>query len=73
MVTRSEMLKGVQNKKYMVVQVGCIHCRVSSYPIGAYDTLEEAEKVRKAWHSDDGHHYADIWFINKDNSVGIVE
>ena len=57
----------------MVVQIGCIHCRVSSYPIGAYDTLEEAEKVRKAWHSDDGHHYADIWHINKDNSVGIVE
>ena len=61
------------NKKYMVVQIGCIECKVSSYPVGVYDTLEEAEKVAKAWHSDDGHHYVDIWYINKDNSVGIVK
>ena len=36
------------NKTYMVVQIGCIECGVSSYPVGIYDTLEEAEKVRGA-------------------------
>ena len=65
------------NKKYMVVQIGCIECGVSSYPIGLYDTLEEARKVRKAhpstWESEGGDGYVEIWFINEDSTVGIVE
>ena len=32
------------NKKYMVVQIGCIECGVSSYPIGIYNTLKKAKK-----------------------------
>ena len=36
------------NKKYMVVQIGCIECGVSSYPVGIYDTLEEAQNVKEA-------------------------
>ena len=65
------------NKKYMVVQIGCIECGVSSYPIGIYDTLEEAKKVSKlhpsTWHSEGGDGYVEIWFINEDSTVGIVE
>lgn len=60
------------NKKYMVVQIGCIECRVSSYPIGVYDTLEEAEEVYRAWDSGEGHYYVDIWVINEDNTTGII-
>ena len=65
------------NKKYMVVQIGCIECGVSSYPIGIYDTLEEAKKVSEAhpstWSSEGGPGCTKIWFINEDNTVGIVE
>ena len=61
------------NKKYMVVQIGCIECKISSYPIKVYDTLEEAEEVRSTWDNINGHGYVEIWFINEDNSVGIVE
>ena len=65
------------NKKYMVVQIGCIECGVSSYPIGIYDTLEEAKKVSEAhpstWDSEGGQGYTEIWFINEDAIVGIIE
>ena len=65
------------NKKYMVIQIGCIECGVSSYPIGIYDTLEEAKKVSEShpstWHSEGGDGYVEIWFINEDSTVGIVE
>ena len=57
------------NKKYMVVQIGCIECGVSSYPVGVYDTLEDAEKAYRAWDVEGGHGYAEIWVING-NSVG---
>lgn len=61
------------NKKYMVVQIGCIEYGVSSYPIGIYDTLEEAKKVRGAhtgtWKSEGVDGYVEIWVING-NSVG---
>ena len=65
------------NKKYMVVQIGCIECGVSSYPVGVYNTLEEAENVSRThpstWDSEGGDGYVEIWVINKDNTVGIVE
>ena len=65
------------NKKYMVVQIGCIDCGVSSYPIGIYDTLEEAKKVREAhpstWISEGGDGYVEIWDINTgENFVEIL-
>ena len=60
------------NKKYMVVQIGCIECGVSSYPIGLYVTLEEARKVRKAhpstWESEGGDGYVEIWAVNTGNN-----
>ena len=77
------------NKKYMVVQIGCIECGVSSYPIGLYDTLEEAKKVREShpstWVSEGGEGYVEIWGvstaentveilpINEDSTTGSVE
>ena len=36
------------NKKYMVVQIGCIESGVSSYQIGIYDTKEEGQKAKEA-------------------------
>ena len=60
------------NKKYMVVQIGCIECGVSSYPIGIYDTLEEAKKVREShpstWESEGGDGYVEIWVVNTGNN-----
>ena len=65
------------NKKYMVIQIGCIECGVSSYPVGLYDTLEEARKVREAhpstWESEGGDGYVEIWEVNKEeNTVEIL-
>ena len=65
------------NKKFMVVQIGCIECGVSSYLIGLYDTLEEARKVRKAhpstWESEGGDGYVEIWAIDRgENYVEIL-
>ena len=65
------------NKKYMVVQIGCIECGVSSYPIGLYDTLEEAKKVSKArpstWVSEGGDGYVEIWEVSTaENFVDIL-
>lgn len=52
------------NKKYMVVQIGCIECGVSSYPVGVYNTLEEAENVSRShprtWDSEGGDGYVEI-------------
>ena len=65
------------DKKYMVVQIGCIECGVSSYPIGIYDNLEEAEKVKEAhlstWVSEGGDGYVEIWVVNTgENFVDIL-
>ena len=65
------------NKKYMVVQIGCIECGVSSYPIGIYDTLEEAQKVKEAhpstWKSEGGDGCVEIWEVNTgENFVDIL-
>ena len=56
----------------MVVQIGCIECGVSSYPIGIYNTLKKAKKVRKAhpstWKSEGGQGYTEIWMVNTGNN-----
>ena len=55
----------------MVVQIGCIECGVSSYPIGIYDTLGEAIKVKEAhtstWKNEGGDGYVEIWVVNKED------
>lgn len=33
-------------KRYLVFNIGCIECGVSSNVVGTYGTIEEAEKVR---------------------------
>ena len=65
------------NKKYMVVQIGCIECGVSSYPVGIYNTLKKAKKVRKAHPntqvSEGGQGYTEIWAVNTgENFVEIL-
>ena len=49
---------------FLVYQVGCIECGVSSYPIKKVDTLEEAQGVAKdhpsPWDSEGGDGYVTI-------------
>ena len=44
--------------KYLVLQVGCIECGVSSYPIKICSTLEEARECKKqhpdTWEAEGG-------------------
>lgn len=65
------------NKRYIVVQIGCIKCGVSSYQVGIYDTLEEAQNAKEAhpstWKSKGGNGYVAILVINEDNSIGTIE
>jgi hypothetical protein len=46
------------DKKYLVFQVGCSECGVSSYPIKVCTTLQEAEEIEKkhpsTWDSEGG-------------------
>ena len=50
--------------KYLVFQVGCLECGVSSYPIKVTETLEEAQVVSDAhpstWDSEGGDGYVTI-------------
>ena len=66
----------MENKKYMVLQIGCIECGVSSYPIGVYNTLEEAREVEKnhpsTWDSEHGDGYTEIWAINENNETEML-
>ena len=49
---------------YLVYQVGCIECGVSSYPIKVCETLMEARNVRDShpstWESEGGDGYVTI-------------
>jgi hypothetical protein len=49
---------------YLVFQVGCIECGVSSYPIKVCETLEEARAVAadhpSTWKSEGGDGYITI-------------
>jgi len=59
--------------KYLVYQVGCIECGVSSYPIKVTQTLEEAEDVAEihpsTWESEGGEGYVTIIDLLKCKSV----
>ena len=36
------------NKKYIVVQIGCIGCGISSYPVGVYYNIRRSKQsIRK--------------------------
>jgi hypothetical protein len=54
---------------YLVYQVGCIECGVSSYPVKVCQTLKEAEEVQanhpSTWESEGGDGYCTI--IDLDN------
>lgn len=48
--------------KYLVFQIGCIECGVSSYPIQTTYTLEEAKRIAEnhpsTWDTEGGEGYA---------------
>jgi hypothetical protein len=50
--------------RYLVYQIGCIECGVSSYPIKTCETIAEAKEVAKAhpntWHTEGGEGYVTI-------------
>lgn len=54
--------------KYLVYQVGCIECGVSSYAVSKHDKLEDAVEAAKAhpstWDSEGGDGYVSV--INLD-------
>lgn len=49
---------------FLVYQVGCIECGVSSYPIKLCETQEEAEKIKadypSTWDTEGGDGFIDI-------------
>ena len=49
---------------YLVIQIGCIECGVSSYPIKVCEALEEAENVANGhpstWDTEGGDGYVMI-------------
>ena len=63
--------------KYLVYQVGCIECGVSSYPIRVTQTLEEAREVAKAhpstWETEGGDGYVSIIDLLKCKTVEEVD
>ena len=55
--------------RYLVVQIGCLECGVSSFPIALVNTRKEAEKIREnhpsTWDTEGGDGYADVWDLNE--------
>ena len=58
---------------FLVYQVGCIECSVTSYPIKVCETLEEAETVAKqhpsTWESEGGEGFVTIIDLETCKSV----
>jgi hypothetical protein len=58
---------------YLVYQVGCIECGVSSYPIKQVETIDEAKAVAEAhpstWDSEGGDGYVTIIDLEKCETV----
>ena len=56
--------------KFLVVQIGCIECGVSSYPIALVDDKERADRVAAAWPStwatEGGDGYVEVWDLSKE-------
>lgn len=59
--------------RFLVYQVGCIECGVSSYPIKTCATLEDAEAVAKAhpstWETEGGEGYVTILNLEECKTV----
>lgn len=59
--------------RYLVYQVGCIECGVSSYPIKTCATLEDAQAVAKAhpstWETEGGEGYVTILDLEECKTV----
>lgn len=62
---------------YIVYQVGCIECGVSSYPVKVCDTLEQAQDVAKnhpsTWDTEGGDGYVTIIDVNACKEVDVDE
>lgn len=60
--------------KYLVFQVGCIECGVSSYPVSTHDTLEDAQAAAEShpdtWESEGGQGYVTIIDVDNCGEVG---
>lgn len=63
----------MNRKGFLVFQVGCIECGVSSYPIQVCDTLEAAKLVKAAhpstWESEGGDGYVTIIDLDNCNEI----
>ena len=58
-------------KRYLVVQIGCMECGVSSYPIAVVSTKKEAKKIKEnhpsTWDTEGGDGYVTIWDLREVN------
>ena len=63
-----------KERNYLVYQVGCIECGVSSYPIEITETLEEAKQIQKnhpnTWDTEGGAGYVTIIDLNTCETAG---
>ncbi len=62
------------SSRYLVYQVGCIECGVSSYPIKTCTTLKDAQAVARAhpstWETEGGEGYVTVIDLQKCKTVG---
>ena len=60
-------------KGFLVYQVGCIECGVSSYPIKVVETIEEAEDIAdkhpSTWDTEGGDGFVTIIDLEKCTTV----
>lgn len=60
--------------KYLVMQIGCLECGVSSYPIKVCPTLEQARACAKnhpsTWETEGGYGFVMIIDLEKCEDVG---
>lgn len=60
--------------KFLVMQIGCIECGVSTFPIKVTDSYEEAVKIAKAhpntWDTEGGDGY--VMVVDIDNCKDVA-
>lgn len=65
---------GGSGMKYLVFQVGCIECGVSSYPVAVCETYDEANAVAQehpsTWESEGGDGYVTVIDLEACKEVG---
>jgi hypothetical protein len=61
-------------KRYLVTQIGCIECGVSSYPVSLHDDIEEAKQAAKdhpsTWETEGGDGYTTVYDLISMEDVG---